>query len=85
LLGSPSRKSAVTDESGAASRSVARKLRVLRERNGLTLQAVESLSEGRFKAATVGAWERGSRSPSVEKLAALAAFYGVSLHELLEP
>lgn len=36
-------------------------------------------SGGRFRAVTVGTWERGERAVSVERLAELAAFYRVGM------
>jgi transcriptional regulator with XRE-family HTH domain len=59
------------------------RLRSIRNQQGLTLQDVEQRSEGRWKAVVVGSYERGDRAISVSKLAALAAFYGVPVSELL--
>ncbi len=59
------------------------RLRSIRNQQGLTLQDVEQRSDGRWKAVVIGSYERGDRAISVSKLAALAAFYGVPVSELL--
>ena len=59
------------------------RLRSVRTQQGLSLQAVQDRSEGRFKAVVVGSWERGDRAVTVERLAELARFYGVALAALL--
>ena len=64
-------------------RKVGRRLRQLRLEQGMTLQAVEEKSRGRWKAVVVGSYERGDRSVTVQKLAELAEFYGVPVSELL--
>jgi transcriptional regulator with XRE-family HTH domain len=45
------------------------RLRAIRQQQGLTLQQVEEMSEGRWKAVVVGSYERGDRAVSVAKLA----------------
>jgi transcriptional regulator with XRE-family HTH domain len=66
-------------------REVGGRLRAIRKQQGLSLQAVELRSEGRFKAVVVGSYERGDRVVSVNRLAELADFYGVPITELLPP
>lgn len=59
------------------------RLRAIRRQQGLTLHEVEARSGGRWKAVVVGSYERGDRAISVTKLARLASFYDVPLHDLL--
>ncbi len=58
-------------------------LRRARAAKGLTLRDVAVNSRGRFKASVVGGYERGERSISLERFAALARFYGVPPDRLL--
>jgi transcriptional regulator with XRE-family HTH domain len=62
---------------------VGARLRRTRNQQGLTLQDVDERSGGRFKAAIVGAYERGDRKLSIDRLIALAGFYAVPITELL--
>jgi transcriptional regulator with XRE-family HTH domain len=74
------------DESGPAAgyqRRLGERLRVVRRAHGMRLQDVEERSGGRFKAVVIGSYERGDRAIATHKLAALAAFYGVPIGELL--
>jgi transcriptional regulator with XRE-family HTH domain len=59
------------------------RLRAIRTQQGLSLHGVEEKSHGRWKAVVVGSYERGDRSVTVQRLAELAAFYGVPVAELL--
>jgi transcriptional regulator with XRE-family HTH domain len=59
------------------------RLRAIRQQQGLTLQQVEEVSGGRWKAVVVGSYERGDRAVSVAKLAELSEFYNVPVSELL--
>lgn len=59
------------------------RLRSIRRQQGLTLHDVEERSDGEWKAVVVGSYERGDRAISVAKLARLADFYHVPLHDLL--
>lgn len=59
------------------------RLRAIRRQQGLTLHDVEERSQGQWKAVVVGSYERGDRAISVAKLALLAEFYHVPLHDLL--
>ena len=64
-------------------RRLGNRLRAIRQQQGLTLQQVEELSEGKWKAVVVGSYERGDRAVSVSKLAELGEFYNVPVSELL--
>lgn len=64
-------------------RRLGARLRAVRRTQGMRLQDVEERSGGRFKAVVVGSYERGDRAIATHKLAALAAFYGVPVGELL--
>lgn len=59
------------------------RLRAIRRQQGLTLHQVEARSDGHWKAVVVGSYERGDRAISVSKLARLASFYNVPLHDLM--
>lgn len=59
------------------------RLRAIRGQQGMSLQAVERKSNGKWKAVVVGSYERGDRSISVARLAELADFYSVPITELL--
>lgn len=62
---------------------VGARLRDVRTRLQLSLQDVERTSEGRWKAAVVGSYERGDRNISASRLCELADFYGVPASEIL--
>lgn len=62
---------------------VGERLRSIRTRMGLSLQDVERRSEGVWKAAVVGSYERGDRNISASRLCELADFYGVPPTEVL--
>lgn len=62
---------------------VGERLRAVRTRLRLSLQDVERTSEGRWKAAVVGSYERGDRNISASRLCELADFYGVAASEIL--
>lgn len=59
------------------------RLRNIRTQKGMSLQDVQVASQGRWKAAVVGAYERGDRNVTVSRLSELADFYGVPVSELL--
>lgn len=63
--------------------SLGARLRTIRQQQGLSLQAVEQRSNGKWKAVVVGSYERGDRAITVAKLAELAGFYGVPVGHLL--
>ena len=62
---------------------VGARLRRVRVQQGWSLQDVERRSEGEWKAAVVGSYERGDRNISASRLIELAEFYGVSPSEIL--
>lgn len=62
---------------------VGKRLRSIRKQRGLSLQDVQRLSEQEFKAAVLGAYERGERSLSLPRLQRLAGFYNVPVGQLL--
>lgn len=64
---------------------VGERLRSIRKQRGLSLQDVQKLSEREFKAAVLGAYERGERSLSMPRLQRLAKFYGVPVGQMLPP
>jgi transcriptional regulator with XRE-family HTH domain len=64
-------------------RAVGEKLRGIRTQKGMSLHDVQEASAGKWKAAVIGAYERGDRNVTVARLADLAGFYGVPIGELL--
>lgn len=68
---------------GEFSRNLGGRLRAARRRRGLSLARVEELTQAEFKASVVGAYERGERTLSAQRLVGLARLYGVSPAELL--
>lgn len=62
---------------------VGERLREIRSRLQLSLQDVERESDGEWKAAVVGSYERGDRNISASRLCQLADFYGVPASEVL--
>jgi transcriptional regulator with XRE-family HTH domain len=64
-------------------RRLGARLRAIRRQQGLTLQQVEAMSGGEWKAVVVGSYERGDRAVSVSRLAELGDFYNVPVSELL--
>ena len=64
-------------------RALGERLRNIRVQKGMSLHDVQEASRGRWKAAVVGAYERGDRNVTVARLAELADFYGVPVSELL--
>lgn len=64
---------------------VGRRLRSIRRQRGLSLQDVQTLSEGEYKAAVLGAYERGERSLSVPRLHGLAGYYDIPVAQMLPP
>ncbi|MGH2819733.1 MAG: transcriptional regulator [Actinomycetota bacterium] len=59
------------------------RLRKIRLQKGMSLQDVQQASSGQWKAAVVGAYERGDRNVTVARLSELADFYGVPVSEIL--
>ena len=62
---------------------VGERLRAVRTRLGLSLQDVERASQGVWKAAVIGSYERGDRNISASRLCELADFYGVPASDVL--
>ena len=64
-------------------KALGERLRGIRMQKGMSLHEVQETSGGAWKAAVVGAYERGDRNVTVARLSELADFYGVPLHEIL--
>ncbi|HEX2241638.1 MAG TPA: transcriptional regulator [Actinomycetota bacterium] len=64
-------------------KALGERLRRIRAQKGMSLQDVQQASGGRWKAAVVGAYERGDRNVSVSRLYDLANFYEVPVSEVL--
>ena len=62
---------------------VGERLRRIRVDRGMSLQDVERSSDGRWKAAVIGSYERGDRNISATRLLELAEFYEVSPTDVL--
>ncbi len=62
---------------------VGERLRAIRLQRGMSLQDVHRATEGEFKAAVLGAYERGERSLSLPRLKRLAGHYEVPVNQLL--
>ena len=65
------------------SKALGERLRNIRVQKGMSLQDVQQASGGKWKAAVVGAYERGDRNVTVARLSELAEFYGVPVSEVL--
>ena len=63
---------------------VGERLRELRRARGWTLRDVEERSEGRFTVGSLGAYERGTRMITAERLMGLCLIYGVDPDALFE-
>ena len=64
-------------------RALGERLRNIRVQKGMSLQDVQQASKGKWKAAVVGAYERGDRNVTVARLSELSDFYGVPVSEIL--
>lgn len=62
---------------------VGERLRAIRLQRGMSLQDVHRSTDGEFKAAVLGAYERGERSLSLPRLKRLASYYEVPVSQLL--
>ncbi|MGI9667248.1 MAG: helix-turn-helix domain-containing protein [Acidimicrobiia bacterium] len=62
---------------------VGERLRSIRQQRGMSLQDVHRATDGEFKAAVLGAYERGERSLSLPRLRRLAVCYDVPMNQLL--
>lgn len=67
----------------AYAKGLGERLRKIRVQKGMSLQDVQRASGEKWKAAVVGAYERGDRNVTVARLSDLADFYGVPVSELL--
>ncbi len=65
------------------SEEVGARLRRIRVQQGLSLQDVERTSDGLWKAAVVGSYERGDRNITASRLCELAEFYGIAPGDVL--
>ena len=64
-------------------KALGERLRKIRLQKGMSLQDVQESSQGKWKAAVVGAYERGDRNVTVTRLSELADFYGVPVSEII--
>ena len=64
-------------------KALGERLRKIRLQKGMSLQDVQEASGGKWKAAVVGAYERGDRNVTVTRLSELADFYGVPVSEII--
>lgn len=60
------------------------KLRKIRKSKGWSLQDVEKISRGKWKAVVIGSYERSDRAISLKKAIELMDFYGVPMNALFE-
>jgi transcriptional regulator with XRE-family HTH domain len=60
------------------------KLRKIRKSKGWSLQDVEKISLGKWKAVVIGSYERSDRAISLKKAIELMDFYGVPMNALFE-
>jgi transcriptional regulator with XRE-family HTH domain len=72
-----------TAEATAPHLTFGQRLRVSRERLGLTVRDVAAALPG-ISMSAVATWERGVSEPSVGRVAKLAKFYGVDVRWLIE-
>lgn len=68
---------------GDYAKALGERLRRIRIQKNMSLQDVQQSSGGKWKAAVIGAYERGDRNVTVAKLSELAEFYGVPVSEVL--
>ncbi|MBW3661492.1 MAG: transcriptional regulator [Actinobacteria bacterium] len=73
----------MVEEASSYAEDVGARLRQVRTQQGLSLQDVERISRGKWKAAVVGSYERGDRNISASRLCELAEFYSVSPADVL--
>ena len=62
---------------------ICQRLRMVRERKGLTLLDVERRSGGEISAVALGSYERGHRNVSLSKLLQIAKIYELPISEIL--
>lgn len=73
----------MAEEGSSYAEDVGNRLRRIRLQQGMSLQDVERRSDGMWKAAVVGSYERGDRNITASRLCELAEFYGVSPADVL--
>lgn len=64
-------------------RALGERLRAARKRRGWSLHEVERRSNDEFKSSVLGAYERGERAISVQRLYGLARLYDVDVSHLI--
>ena len=64
-------------------RALGERLRAARRRKGWSLHEVERSSNNEFKSSVLGAYERGERSISVQRLHRLARIYAIDVAHLI--
>ena len=64
--------------------STSEKLRAIRKSKGWSLQDIERISKGKWKAVVIGSYERSDRSISLKKAIDLMKFYQVPIQLLFE-
>jgi len=69
--------------SAETTRWIGGRLRSIRQQKQLSMLDVDRLSHGDFGPSTIGAYERGDRTISLDRLERLARFYGVSVQQFL--
>ena len=70
-------------EARSYAKALGERLRSIRQQKGMSLQDVQQGSDGKWKAAVIGAYERGDRNVTVGRLAELSDFYDVPISEIL--
>lgn len=81
--GLPPRPRARSVSAQAYAMTVCERVRDLRTSQDLSLADVQRISNGRLTAASLGAYERGSRSLTVAALAEICDVYGAPVDEVL--
>jgi len=64
-------------------KALGERLRAARRHRGWSLQEVERRSENEFRSSVLGAYERGERAISVQRLHRLAALYSIDVAHLI--
>ncbi|HEX5672190.1 MAG TPA: helix-turn-helix transcriptional regulator, partial [Acidimicrobiia bacterium] len=64
-------------------RLLGERLRAARKRRGWSLHDVEKYSDSEFKSSVLGAYERGERTVSVQRLHRLSQLYSVDVVQLI--
>lgn len=72
-----------SDTDTAYAALVGERMRSIRKQKKLSLADIESQTNQEFKASVMGAYERGERMISVQRLERLARYYGVTVDQML--